>query len=317
MDVDAVLRVLSAVHGFPPKQLGGTQINVYHVSKFVSKKCDLLVFTRDFDSSRPDYEEYVETVDGIRVYRINSVNSARPFSYTYSDPRITDAFDRVVKRFRPDVVHVGHVFELSTDMISRAKAHGIPIVLTLQDFFFICHRIYLIDIKQNLCSGPEDGSKCADCIRPDARWDIERWKTEHNPDRNELNRENELLRQLGRERLDNTLAALRIPDVILCPSEFTKSRFTEFGIPAEKIHISPPGIDKSFLSKTRPPSGDRMIRFGFIGVISSHKGLHTLIEAIALLPRQSASLEIFGWVNSRATKLYRMQLNNQSSFSVS
>jgi glycosyltransferase involved in cell wall biosynthesis len=295
------LRVLSVVHGFPPEQIGGTQVNAYHVSKRVSKKCDLVVFTRDFDPSRKDCEEYVETIDGIRIYRINSVNTPRPFSYSYLDPRVTDAFDRVVRRFRPEVVHFAHVIDLSTEMIRRAKEHGLPVILTLQDFFFVCHRIYLIDINQNLCSGPEDGAKCANCIRPDALSDIELWRTQGKPELNDLSHETDLLRQLGRERLDYMLATLRVPDLILCPSEFMKASFTGFGIPAEKIHISAPGIDKSFLSQIRSPcpGGVMRVRFGFIGPISYHKGLHTLIDAITFLPRHRATLEVFGGGNSK------------------
>ena len=52
-----------------------------------------------------------------------------------------------------------------------------------------------------------------------------------------------------------------------------------------------------------------MIKFGFIGTISEHKGLHVLVEAFNAISEEKASLQIYGdlsWFPAYSAKLRKM-----------
>jgi glycosyltransferase involved in cell wall biosynthesis len=286
------LRILYIVHAFPPEQVGGTQLNVYWVAKQVSEVHDLLILTRSYDPTLPNYHETDEEFDGLKVHRINLRDDNRFFYERYADERMATTCDRVLKRFRPDLVHVNHIIGLSTETIRRIRAAGsIPIVLTLRDFFFICHMIYLFDVNHHVCSGPEGGAKCAPCIRVDASREeylfLSGLRNERMRDR--------LLQKLGEERLEYMLDLLRIPDAILCPSEYVRSKFVEAGFPGNRIQVSPTGVQKSLLMQVPEPVATGRVRFGFTGSISPHKGVDTLVEAFIRMPERRAELRIFGF----------------------
>jgi glycosyltransferase involved in cell wall biosynthesis len=249
---------------------------------------DLLVLTRDYDPTLPDYHETDEELDGLHVHRINLHSDNRFFYQKYADERIAEACDRVLESFKPDLVHVNHIIGLSTETIRRIRAAGnTPIVLTLRDFFFLCHRVHLFDVNHQACTGPDGGAKCAPCIRADAARDLSGMTNERAKD--------VLLEKLGAERLDYMRDLLRIPDAILCPSEYVRSEFVETGFPESRIHVSPTGIETSSLRGVREPDPHERVRFGFAGSISWHKGVDVLVDAFAQLPKGSAELEIFGF----------------------
>jgi glycosyltransferase involved in cell wall biosynthesis len=67
---------------------------------------------------------------------------------------------------------------------------------------------------------------------------------------------------------------------VIVTSEWTRQQvLTRFAIPAERVHVARPGVDRP-VSPGRPVRG----RLICVGVISRHKGQDLLIEALADLP---------------------------------
>ncbi|MGC1166116.1 MAG: glycosyltransferase family 4 protein [Solirubrobacterales bacterium] len=109
-----------------------------------------------------------EAIDGIQVYRVRDLASRmRRFSedpYKHNPPPFADPegawrLRRIVKDFRPDVVH-------SYGWISHSLAVGLtglrtPLLLSARDYGNICAVGTLVR-KGELCSGPALG-KCLDC----------------------------------------------------------------------------------------------------------------------------------------------------------
>ena len=62
----------------------------------------------------------------------------------------------------PDIVHAHHLTCLSTGIAAQCAARGIPLVLTLNDYWLMCHRGQLLDLDLARCDGPEAG-RCAAC----------------------------------------------------------------------------------------------------------------------------------------------------------
>ena len=71
---------------------------------------------------------------------------------------------RLHRWFRPDVAHVHHLTCLSTGIVSALKQRGIPTVLTLHDYWLLCHRGQLLDLNLQRCDGPLEHG-CEACVR--------------------------------------------------------------------------------------------------------------------------------------------------------
>jgi glycosyltransferase involved in cell wall biosynthesis len=89
---------------------------------------------------------------------------------------------------------------------------------------------------------------------------------------------------------------LPVVDRFIAPSHFLRDSFIDWGIPEEQILYMRTGIDLDhFQSFVRRPSPK--VRFGFIGTVVPHKGVHILLQAWQLLSpdlRARAELKIFG-----------------------
>jgi glycosyltransferase involved in cell wall biosynthesis len=80
---------------------------------------------------------------------------------------------------------------------------------------------------------------------------------------------------------------------IIAPSTHMRNMFVLNGFPAERIIISPYGVQPPAPGFIKTPS--TKLRFGFIGRVTSIKGVHLLLEAFAQLSRsERTELTIYG-----------------------
>jgi glycosyltransferase involved in cell wall biosynthesis len=81
-------------------------------------------------------------------------------------------------------------------------------------------------------------------------------------------------------------------DLFLAPSAYLRDEFIDFGIPAGKVICSDYGFETAgFTKRNDLPRVAR--RFGFLGSLMHHKGVHVLLEAFEGLPTD-ARLDICG-----------------------
>jgi glycosyltransferase involved in cell wall biosynthesis len=85
---------------------------------------------------------------------------------------------------------------------------------------------------------------------------------------------------LAARRLEAVRVAWRDVDLFLAPSTFVADRMIEFGLPAHRVVHSPNGMRTDLLQIHRRRGSDRT-RFGYVGSIAPHKGVHVLVEAFA------------------------------------
>lgn len=77
------------------------------------------------------------------------------------EPWLEAAFDRVLARARPDVVHVQELAGLPSSLFERARAAGVPVLMTLQDYFPLCATVRLYDRTGAVCLRRDVGEDCA------------------------------------------------------------------------------------------------------------------------------------------------------------
>jgi glycosyltransferase involved in cell wall biosynthesis len=307
------MKILQVSHGLPPKENAGVELYTYYLSKaLVQLDHEVHIFCRDTDPERKEFSVFEDRVDGLRVTRtINNLKDLPDVRAFYDNSFFDDSFSEVLKREKPDVVHFQHLFGLSANLIRIAKEKGYPVVLTLHDFFLLCHRIHLLKEDQRLCPGPLYGLECASCLgfSPHSRdirtkfilkikdrlpFPVIKWtKRLFIPTRYLCDRGYEAF-----HRYRYIYEVLKKPDLLLAPSRFVRDVFVKyypFVEPRTKVFpLGIPPIREDSLSQGPTRASDGKIRFCYYGNVLPLKGLHVLIEAFNGLPEGKAALTIYG-----------------------
>lgn len=279
------MKILQVLHQFLPNHLGGIEIYVKNLSnELVHLGKKVWVF------SAPghilwDPIETESIVDGLKIIHVANKAGYKEeyFSFfkTFKNHSVLTIFDRVLTEFQPDIIHVHHTVYLSGEMVFLAKKRGIPIVITVHDFWFLCHKLHLLTRHGNQCSGPQNGARCALCLGR-GNDSIQRW----------IKSLLYLIPLLYRTRYQ--IKALKSADVIIIPALFIKKILAPY-FPEHLnrvIHI-PYGIPYT-QSLFVPLKLSDSIRFGYLGSIKRHKGVHLLIDAFNSLDRNKSTLHIHG-----------------------
>ena len=307
------MRILFLVHGFPPEATGGTELYAAGLSQALWRRGhEIVVLARDARPDEPEYRVRRDRAGGVDIVRVNhTFRDATSFAHTYRNERIDAIAGALLDDERPDIVHAHHLTCLSTGIAALCAARDIPLVLTLNDYWLMCHRGQLLDLDLARCDGPE-ASRCAACAGLAASGSpvvhgaagglraIER----HLPHAlSALQRR--LLTGAARRVVPESAAAeisRRLEHVrsvcdsaarILAPSKTLMDRFAHFGIPPSRMLLQEQGIDvRPFAGLTREPA-DRL-RLGFAGSVMASKAPHVLLEAVGGLDPGRVSLTIAG-----------------------
>ncbi len=313
------MRILQVTNGFPPTATAGTEQYTHQLSRGLSTCHDVMVFCRESALDRADYDLLDGHFDGVQVRRVvNDFQHASRIQDFYLDRRIESIFEKTLRDWKPDLVHFQHCLGLSARLLEVADRAGLPFLLTLHDYWFLCSRIHLLHRQGHICPGPIDGVDCRDCTASPndllgalkGTW-LYRLARSHlndyskrfvlsalsrlTPRRPVLRREQ--VRSPFREREHNMLSLLANTPLILTPSRFVKDLYARHGVPESRIQVMPLGLDKTpwcttNLSQPHPADG---LRVGYLGSLLQHKGADVLVRAFRRLQAPGATLEIHGF----------------------
>lgn len=294
------MRILLAVHHFPPKYSAGAELYTMRLARELLRRgheaevvcVETLVTTQPF-GVRAEPDRY----EGIPVWRLHLGLRDAPANWSYANPAIEAWLRERMRIWQPDIMHLHGGYLIGTGAITAAHALGIATVVTLHDYWFLCPRITLLRGDGSLCQQPpDDPAACAWCLQLDRRryrlpeqisggWAGRAWiKLAGNDGRDE--------QQARRDTLRSALAKV---DMIIAPSRFLAGLFSEMIAP-ERLTILRYGIDTSRFALVSPIQAGNRLRLGYIGQIAPHKGVHLLITALNSLPYNdvTAELTIFG-----------------------
>lgn len=330
------MKILQVSHGLPPRENAGVELFTFFLSKALAQLNHRIhIFCREEDASKEEFSVSEEEIDGLKVTRVvnnftwRSVSDPRAY---YDNPLFDKAFLDTLKKERPNLVHFQHIIGHSANLVKIAKREGYPVVMTLHDFFILCHRIHLLQGNGGLCQGPLYGLECLSCLRD--IFDIplpKDWRTKFF-----LKARHELpfpilkwtkrffippkyLNDRGYEvfhRYRHMYEMFKACDLLLTPSQYLRDFFLKYyPVLGPKIRALPLGIP-AMRPPSRPKSTGKRIRFCYFGNILSHKGLHIMIDAFKSLPQEKATLTIYGSRNSWTEKYYDRLREQASGFSV-
>jgi len=308
------------VHEFPPNA-AGTGINTYELAKEMAKRNDVYVLhpaAREGLYTLNSYEK-----DGLKVYELNMslgirIRKMTKIKLSYVNKNVEERFREVLEKVKPDVIHFQHLIMLSASLIEVAKEKGIPTVLTLHDYWFICPRAQLLNYDYTVCTGPnEDCSNCFNCWNKGLAERLGRFLENYAIPSSLSKKAIEIALRLKNRRQDfiersKYLKTLLLEvDKIIAPSNFLRGIFTNYGIPSNKMFFSENGVNLNIFRGFRKKKKKKLC-FGFVGGILRHKGVHILIKAFNKVKDKNVELRIYGSYNpnSKYFKRLLMKITN-------
>lgn len=293
------MNILIAVHGYPPTHYAGAERVTERIAHWLTAEghnVEVFAIERLDD---PVFRVETGREGGLTVHRVfYNAGTTAPYPGSYDPPQLTTAIEQTLGRTRFDLVHIVSGYLLAVPVIRAARRAGIPVTITLTEYWFLCPRLNLLHPDQTLCSGPESDHKCTRCLAEDKRrYRLFSQKMPglanalwHMPVLSDL----ETAVRTRRETLHH---ALEEADLVISPSQFLIDKFAEFGFNTERFVL----IQHGLASADKPPTpADRgqsdTLRLGYMGQIKPHKGVDLLIDAVLPLldAGHAVTLDLWG-----------------------
>lgn len=312
------MRIVLTVHQFLPDYSSGTEILTYETARELQKHGhSVSVFTAIPTQGEPtDVERFGRyiyndiPVESFYFNRLPMGTQSNPVEMEYNNHLVGAHFRNYLQQERPDIVHFFHLAHLSASPIDACYDLGLPTVLTPTDFWFMCPTYELRFPGNQVCAGPDVFG--INCIR-------------HLVANTQSRRVNSifqripslffrttipLIQKLGKvdKKYSSLISALsqrqqflqdrinRIDRVVI-PTKIMKQSLTKNGLDSHRIINIPFGINFEYLQNAQRPKPDKILRLGYIGTLSEHKGVHVLIKMMRQLEGRPISLKIYGKVN--------------------
>ncbi len=310
------MKIVHVANGFPPTAVAGVEQYTRALAGRQMERHDVAIFCR---ARAPDLAEYTvrdQVVDGLPVRRVvNNFRRASGLETHYRNPDIEALFGAYLQKARPDLVHFQHCYGLSAGLPSVAGEMGIPFVLTLHDYWYICPTTRLLARDMALCPGPHHGADCRRCLGSAAQvsglmhrlpfyeqirdtlipvvvqqkalaW-LERTRPPARPAGSSIPRPFARRMRFMRRTLNSASR-------LLAPSDFCRRVYLDYGARADAIRALSEGLELDRWRRRPPRTSSPNLRFGYLGALAAHKGVDLLARAFRRLPYADVELHLFG-----------------------
>lgn len=293
------MRILFATNGYPPHRWAGTETYTAGIAEELVRRGNQVhvLCIGEWEGGSEYWNGYRdEEHQGVLIRRLDLDwrRSPDPNRYLYDNPVVANFLAAYLAEIRPDLVHVTSCETLSASVIPTVYKTGLPIILSLTDFWFLCPRINLLRSDGENCDGRTTPWECLQCQLRGSP--IYRWPKQLMGEKatskilTTFSRRPLFSRQRGLRGMAGDMETrkaflkqvLELPDVRLTASRFVREVYLQNGVDTS-IEIHPYGHDLSWLENYAGKTPSDVIRFGFIGQIIHSKGVHLLLEAARAL----------------------------------
>lgn len=318
------MRILFTAHGFPPTHSAGAERRTERMARWLADRGHYVEVFAVESLTTEGFHVDSRQENGLTVHRLSYKieNVPDPLIGFYDYPPVGDALRDILSRGAFDLLHLVSGYLLGNQVIQTAQRMGIPQVITLTEFWFMCPRLNLMKATGILCTGPETHEKCTRCLMEDKRryrlpamlmpkvmdavWPVVHMTTSSGQMREAVQRRDRVLR-----------AALEAIDLVICPSKYLIDKFAEFGFQTQNFHYLRQGLARPGDKSTSGQRASDVLSLAYIGQIKEHKGVDLLIDAVIMLLNEGKPivLELWGpetespdyvaWLKARSAKYSR------------
>jgi glycosyltransferase involved in cell wall biosynthesis len=303
------MKLLLATYNFPPENYGGTEVYVRALAGELIRRghqVQVLAGSNRPAAGEQRFEMREDIVDGLAVHRLLLAGARFSKAELYATRAADlDAFwPGWLAALRPDVLHLhGHSLAISNSLLAAARDLGIPILATVHHLALLCPRSDYITWRGDVCDGRIELAKCSQCVvathsgsalagqavgalvpllaRLPAPAGGPRWRTALGIP---------VLLELRFAARREMIAAVRLWHVF---SDWSQRALETNGVPAERIVLCRHPLPGPVARRERTPRGGPL-RLGFFGRFQPAKGLGVLLDAVALAPRATLRVAVFG-----------------------
>lgn len=279
------MRILLLCHGLPPESVGGVEQHVEGLAQALADAGHQVhVFARTSAPSFPQGTRLPTTGSNPAItrcaYRWENISDLEGSYTCLPMAAALRAFlaERQAAGETFDVAHVHHLTGMSTDAVRELRTAGIPVVMTLHDYWLMCPRGQMWHVHEVVCDRVEP-NRCGECL--------------HHTYRHWLDVPQGVATAARlHARARNTLA---IANRLVIPSARAIPPFAALGVDPARFTVVENGVDTTALERLEP-AGQHPgpLRLGYLGTLLPSKGLHVLLEALRMQPAGTVELAIHG-----------------------
>ncbi|CAN5729013.1 glycosyltransferase family 4 protein [soil metagenome] len=267
------MRILQIVHQYLPEHVGGTELYTRWLAQGLQEQGHTVaVFTR---RERAGQGWEMQTVEQVSVYAAwaGEMTPTQRYLATFRNGALVDAFGQILDDFQADLVHVQHLMGLPAAILDVVQARGIPYIVTLHDYWWICANANLLtNYSDETCAGPVAYLNCTHCIvarsAQNASW---------------LGAPVITGSLIWRARLLRKI--LQGAQQVIAFSEFVRTWYGQQGMAAAKLCLLAPGVEQPPADlPTRHRLPEQPVRLLYLGGIARVKGVHVILEALRHVP---------------------------------
>ena len=242
---------------------------------------------------QPDHEVFLLTPHGralaLREWTAGSWHevqrwhpAARWSVEQFRTDEMTDAMADLISRLDIDLVHVHHLVGQTFDVVEVAEAMGVPVVVTVHDYYLACPALNLLDEKGTFCGGtctPGEGK----CQTP------EPWVPRGTP----------LKHNLVHPWQAETTRLIAGATAVIAPSDVARSVLAAALDPAlaAQIEVIEHGLDVPRSELAAAPDADAPVKVLLAGAVSVAKGAQVLRRMIEADVAGELAFEVLGQVD--------------------
>lgn len=216
----------------------------------------------------------------------------------------------VLERERPDVIHLANPAHIGVSVAAAARRLGLPVVVTVMDYWWLCPRHTLLHHSGRICSADVPWQECVRCIgatdartavRALARLPIVRGTVLPVLYFGRALARGSSMEEIGRwiHRRELLLAALDSADAVIFASRGAKEKLGS-RLKYARICPVPYGLEARWFAARRErsrgsgPCDPARLTVGFAGALAPHKGPHLILEALHQLGWRSTRVRLAG-----------------------
>ncbi len=246
------MKILKVVTLYLPDFVNGASILCQNITDELKKGHEVKIYCGYINRDEEMYTVSDYKHKGVDVRRINlteyyDVNKAE----NYYNLAANSTFREYLTKFAPDIVHFHSIQGLGAQLIDVAADLGVPFVITMHDWWWICNDMFLVT---------RDGEKCRDIM--------------------DLDRCDCMPKEFLRKRKEYLIKTAHKADAILTSSNYLKESLMENGFARDKdkITVNVNGLMKGV--KPAPKKTTGKIVFTYIGGEWLLKGVDTILGAL-------------------------------------
>ncbi len=151
------MRYLHLVHQYLPEQVGGTELYTQDLAAAQQRAGHQVAVLARVDHPVPGLIRQ-DDPQGVAVWRASCgpLSPSGRFVASYGQRQLTAHLRQVLDEWRPDLVHIQHLMGWPASVGAELQQRGIPYVITLHDYWWVCANAQLItnDTHNYVGAGP-------------------------------------------------------------------------------------------------------------------------------------------------------------------